>query len=366
MPNVDLSHVEPEVAKAINDALDEVRAKPRDAKAWGRLGMYLRAHDFESECLIAFKTASELDPADFRWPYLEGKTLIFVQPEKGLERLRKAAELAPATRPEPRLVVADLLLQRGDLNGAAEQAEAVVKSNRDNARAQLALARVAAGKKDWAAVIECANASSLDSRCRRSAALLRAEAYASRGESENSDAEFRKLATLPESPGWPDPIVEEVESLRVGTSARLAKADDLLNQGRGDEALRLLDQAALASPNSPGPTLKLGQTYILAGQWKEARRVLEPFAIRFPGSVEGWFNLGVARFQIGDVATAAEAFRETLRLKSDHARAHFNLGHCHRKLGDKSLAKTEFEEALRCKPDYEAVRQAIAEINAGK
>ena len=100
VPAVDLWHVEPEVAKAINDALDEVRTKPREAQAWGRLGMYLRAR-LRERLPDRVQDRGGARPGRFRWPYLEGKTLIFASGE-GFERPRKAAELAPATRPEPR------------------------------------------------------------------------------------------------------------------------------------------------------------------------------------------------------------------------------------------------------------------------
>src|SRR5438046_2762151 len=82
-PAVDLSRADPEVARVISAALDDVRAKRRDAAAWGKLGMLLRAHDFDTESLAAFRTAGNLDPKSYRWPYLEGVTLVLFEPGPG-------------------------------------------------------------------------------------------------------------------------------------------------------------------------------------------------------------------------------------------------------------------------------------------
>jgi cytochrome c-type biogenesis protein CcmH/NrfG len=364
-PAVDLSHADPEVARVIQRATSEVKAAPRDANAWGKLGMLLLAHDFDTESRIAFHTAGELNPADYRWPYLEGLTRVLYEPEVGLQTLRRAAELAPPERPEPRLRVAELLLERGDLDATASFASGALSSAMAM-RAELILARVAAARGNWQGVLEHTGRCGSDAFCRRAAALLRGHAFAATGEPDKADAEFRAASALPEPPAWPDPVVAEVESRRVGTAAQLDQAADLLEQGRAREAVMVLQTAATQASNSPEPTLRLGQALIRTGDSPTARRVLEGFTIRFPSSVEGWFNLGVARFQTNDIKGATEAFRQTIHLKPDHALAHFNLGHCYRKLGDRPAAKSAFEEALRCRPDYEPSRKAIEKLAEGK
>lgn len=116
--------------------------------------MVLRAHDFGPESVAAFHTAGQLDLNDYRWPYLEGLTLVQTDPDAGLGRLRRAAEIAPKDRPEPRLRLAELLLERGDADGAARLAEVVLDAAPRHPRAELILARVAASRDDWKAVLE--------------------------------------------------------------------------------------------------------------------------------------------------------------------------------------------------------------------
>lgn len=364
-PTVDLSRADPEVARAINESLDAVRAKPRDAAAWGKLGMLLRAHDYDTECATAFRVAAELDPNDYRWPYLEGLTRVLFEPGPGLERLRRAAELAPATRPEPRLRTGEILLERGDLDGAAGLAEGVLKADPASARAELLLARVAAARGDWPEALRHAAACDKDPAGRRAVALLRGEAFAARGERETADAEFRRAAELPEL-RWPDPLVAEVERMRVGADARIALARQMIDEGQVADAAELLAAEARRAPDDPKVALALGQVLIRAQDAPAARTVLEGFVARHPTSVDGWFHLGVALGVLGEFEKAAGAFRTVIKLKPDHALAHFNLGHCHRKLGDKPAAKAAYEEALRCRPDHQPSRQALAELDSGK
>ena len=362
LPAVDLSNADPEVARAINKALDDVRDKPRDAARWGRLGMTLRAHDFDAVSVQAFRSAGELDPNDYRWPYLEGLSLVLIAPDRGLERLRHAAKLAPAARPEPRLRVAELLFERGDFDAATAIAESLLQTDPGLGRAHLVLARVALAQGDRDAALRHAVRAGEDARTRRSAAMMRGEVYAARGERERADAEFRAVADLQDAPARVDPVVADVEDLRVGVAARLDEATQLVDEGRGMDAISLLEETARGAPNNPAPSLRLGELLIVAGNPRAARDVLEPYVIRFPTSVDGWFNLGVARFQTQDWAKSAEAFREVVKLKPDHALAHFNLGHCHLKLGDRSAAKAAFEEALRCRPDYQPAIDALKEL----
>lgn len=365
-PTIDLSRADPEVTGVINTAVDDVRAKPREAAAWGKLGMLLLAHDFETDAMGVFRTAADLDPNDYRWPYLDGLVRVLFEPDRGLERLRRAAELAPPDRPDPRLKLAELLLERGDLDGAGELAAQALKGAPGTPRAELILARVAAGRGDWALVLtltrDCANAPG----ARRAAALLRGEAFAARGERDLAEAEFRRADDAPEDGGWPDPVVAEVERMKVGTAARLVTADRLLEEGRPGEAVALLDDVVRRAPDDAKARLLLGQALVRAGNAPAARGVLENYVTRFPESVEGWFNLGVARFVTGDVSKAADAFRKAIELKPDHALSHFNLGHCYKKLGDKPAAKAAFEQALRCRPDHKPSREALDALAAGK
>ena len=145
-PAVDLSHADSEVAAAVQNAIDGVKSDPRDAATWGKLGMVLRAHDFAAESVQALREAERLDPTDPRWPYLQGLTLLLAQPNEGIACLKRAAERSPSNRPEPRLRLAEVLLEQGNI----DEAEAIAGPVDElNPRAALLRARIAASRGDW-------------------------------------------------------------------------------------------------------------------------------------------------------------------------------------------------------------------------
>lgn len=359
-PPIDLARVDPEVADAVRAALSGTSARPRDAAAWGKLGMVLRAHDFDRDCLAAFRTAAELDPKDYRWPYLDGLTRVLHDPDAGLERLLRAAELAPANRPDPRLRAAEALLERGELDRAAELAEGVMKV-KSNPRATLVLGRVAAARGDWAAALARADELAPVGECARAAYLLRGEALAGRGLRAEADGAYARAAELPEL-GWSDPDVDDVRALAVGSNARVDRARDLIRRGRAAEAVPLLRGAG----RSPDVTVLLAQVLLRGGQPDAARAELTALVAAHPDSVEVWFNLGLARAVLEEYAPAADAFARVTALKPDHTLGHFNLGVCKKKLGDRPGARAEFAAALTCNPGHKPSRDALAELDAGK
>src|SRR5438128_10828552 len=66
-PDVALADVDPAVREVVRKATAEVREQPGSAPAWGRLGMVLRAHDFDDAANVCFVEAARLDAAEPRW-----------------------------------------------------------------------------------------------------------------------------------------------------------------------------------------------------------------------------------------------------------------------------------------------------------
>jgi tetratricopeptide (TPR) repeat protein len=362
-PTVDLSHAEPDVAAAVQSALDSVNSEPRSAAAWGKLGMVLRAHDFEAESVAAFHEAERLDPADPRWPYLQGLTLILAKPDEGLACLRRAAERSPADRPQPRLRLAEVLLEQGRI----DEAEAAARPpGESNLRAALIFARIAAARGNWASILSFTEPLRDEPQCRKQAAMLRGQAFARLGRNADAEPELKRAAELPDDLGWDDPYVREVERLRVGSAAMLAEAARLMSEGQAQSAIPLLERAVRQSPDSVDSRLLLGQAFQLAGDSGSAQETLRELTRTHPDSVDGWFHLGVAQFTLGDANGATMSFGNVVRLKPDHALGHFNLAHALRKKGDKAGAIAEAEAALKCRPDYEGARQMLNELREGK
>src|SRR5207248_1425734 len=74
-PRPALADADPAVVEAIDAARTEVRAAPRSAAAWGKLGMLLLAHGYAADAGVCFTRAEALGPNEARWPNLHAVAL---------------------------------------------------------------------------------------------------------------------------------------------------------------------------------------------------------------------------------------------------------------------------------------------------
>jgi tetratricopeptide (TPR) repeat protein len=366
IPEIDWSDADPEVVQAIIAARDAVARAPRDAAAWGRLGMLLRAHDFEMPCVQAFQAAERFDPTNPKWPYLQGLTRILFDPAGGLACLQRAAARAPADRPEPHQRLAEALLEQGQIDAAEQAAQVVVQRYPRDSRAGLILARVAAERGDWAAVLSRTEPFRTDPTARKRAALLRADAYRRLGQEAMANAEVELANSIAKDESWTDVYVQEVLALQVGGEVDLRRGIALLEAGQAAEAVVAFELAASKLRNPLRAQLLQARALNQCGNPGAALRLLTTVLQSEPAAVEGWFQLGVSQFLLGNPRAAVDSFEQVVKLKPDHVLGHTNLGQALSKLGNRAAAEAAFEAALRCRPDYEPARKALAELRAVK
>jgi tetratricopeptide (TPR) repeat protein len=362
-PLPDLTDADPEVVELIHQSRNEVLRQRSAATAWGQFGKVLFAHEFNAEAGRCFQQAELLDPHDPSWPYLQGLLQVATDPVAAIACLQRAVQ-HDAVAPIPaRLLLGELLLERGRLEEAQAQVDAVLRLEPDDVRARLSLVRLALLRQQWRSALEQLEGFENHPHARRLARTLRAEAWSRLGEKERAAQEQQQATALAPDQPWPDPFQEEIRSLQRGLRAYFRTVDSLLQAGRLDQAIQLLQQTLEDHPDSLEGWMRLG------GIWTDRRinrpdRALECFqqAVRIdPEAGEAWFRLGCVQFTINP-RDAAISFRESVRLRPNHAQAHFNLGQCLKSEGNRKGAREEFEAALRCRPDYERARTALSEM----
>jgi tetratricopeptide (TPR) repeat protein len=369
-PEADLTGAEPAVAARVEEARAAVLRSPRSARAWGELGMVLRAHEFRAEADVAFAEAERLDPQNPRWPYLRALLVMARDPGAAVPLLRRAAAL-DGDEPAPRLRYAEELLRGGALAEAEELFRQVLREASDaaasgspGARAALARARLGLGqvsyqRGDWDACLEHLRQSAAAVPDVQATHSLLAAVYHMRGDAGAAEEERRLAARLPDVPPWPDSYAEEVAEHRVSLEGLLEQSAEQLAQGRVAEAVRSLETAAREHPQSFRPPLALGRLFLQAGQYDRAAAAFEEAARRAPDNSQVLFNSGFALQRLGierrdnaHFAAAAARYRQALALNPREAMAHLNLGLCLKELGDGDAAIRSFQEAVRHKPDH--------------
>jgi tetratricopeptide (TPR) repeat protein len=314
--------------------------------------MVLRAHDFKAEANRCFARAETLDPAEPRWPYHQALELLISDQEAGLACLRRAvAAGGPAA--SPRLLLGEVLLGLGRTDEAEEQFNRVLGADPTDARAHHGLGRAAYARGELPTSLEHLRAVVAAAPWSKPTHALLAEIYFRRGEESAAADEQRIVDRLPADTPWPDPYVEEVVRLRVGAGSRVGFAAQLLQQGRGGEAVGVLAEAARRDPDSYDTQLSLGKALLRLRppDYPAAEAAFRRAATLRPDDPAAHFHLGIALEQQGKYREAADAYGTAIRLKPDYAAAHHNRGACLKQLGDQPGALRAFQDAVRYKPD---------------
>ncbi|HKB06027.1 MAG TPA: tetratricopeptide repeat protein [Gemmataceae bacterium] len=359
-PAVSLTDADPAVAKTIDAARREVWWKPRSAAAWGRLGQLLRAHGYLPESNHCFDQAGRLDPDEPRWPYLHGTGLQSNDPEAAVGHLQRAADLCGGVPDAPRLTLAEVCFQLGRLDESESHFRQVLGG--DNARAHLGLGRLAIERgrpRDALAHLERSATSPLTQQASR---VLLAQAYQQLGDATAAARERALAVSLPGDPPWPDPFLEEVQSLMSGRQARLARLQTLNRQGRTTEMKELARQLEKEYPDiywlveGRG---QMGRDDFLAAE-SAFRKAIE----LAPHEVDAHLDLGTVLFQQRNYRAAADSFRKVTDLDPIHGPAYLRLGRCMVALEDQAEALWAFQAAVRYSPQQAEAHRELGELLA--
>jgi len=169
----------------------------------------------------------------------------------------------------------------------------------------------------------------------RLASAIRAQDAGSAAEAERG---YRLLLTLaPRDPRMP---------------AHLAVL--LLEQGRAEEALPLLDQTLALDPGQAGMWVNKGNVLIGLGRFSEAIAVYgQAIALQAEDErVSGWINLGVYLQGLGRHDDAAEAYLKAMALEPELPEGWGNLGVARLEAGRLEEAVEAFDRAVALRPDY--------------
>ena len=137
-----------------------------------------------------------------------------------------------------------------------------------------------------------------------------------------------------------------------------------LRDGRYEEAVAPLREAARLAPDSPEVRHNLGSALLGSGKTVGARLEFEAVLRLAPGHPEAENNLGLLSAQEGRPAEAEAHYRAALRAAPDFVEARSNLGAALARRGDLSGAEAELRRALELAPDFEDARRNLDAVLA--
>ena len=121
-----------------------------------------------------------------------------------------------------------------------------------------------------------------------------------------------------------------------GWNRAMTAGNEAYVRGNYDEAQAAFQQATLGKPDNPVAHYNLGTALYRQGNFREAARTFQASLLRHSEEaakhIENTlnrssilYNLGNAQFKVGDLASAIDAYQQTLRLDPQDTDAHHNL-----------------------------------------
>ncbi len=362
VPVIELTGLDPVVAREIQSALTEVRASPRSGAAWGRLGATLIHYEFPAETQLAFTEAERLDPRNPRWPHLHGLALSTTDIVSATELFRRAMELTGASPDAPRLHLALALAERAHITEAGDQFQTLLRQTPNHPVAALGLARLQVAAGRFAEATNLLHQTPGSVHTRRATHTLLATAEKALGNPISAAAAARTAATLPADTPWPDPWWTEALAHRVGRKALLEGVSTLLDRGDPAGALELLRRAPGSDSADTEARYLAGWALNQLGRFDEAEGELRLHVNLAPDSVKGRAQLAVALLSQKRPADALPVLEAAVALKPTWRELRSNLGFALVQLGRNADALTQYREALALDPNFLPTYFALAEL----
>lgn len=364
-PTIVASGVDPQVARAIEQARAQVLAAPASGALWGKLGTMFYVHNFQPQAVQSFAQAMRLEAKDARWPYLRALSQLQQAPDAALALpdLQRAAQLAGDEPAAPRLTLAETLLDLGRAEEAAPLLQQALKHDANDARALLDSGRlaVARGQNDRAKKFllqSYKNAPEV-----KATQLLLSQVLQRLGDKKQAAQFAARAQSLPTGASWPDPYAEEALSFQVGKVAQIRRGEVAIINGQFPAAIVQMQQTVQDYPDAGRAWMLLGVAYARTGNLAPGESALRR-ALVLDNAAETLNHLGDTLARQNRNGEAVTYFQQALQKSPQSAEFHFNLGVCWFRLNKLPQALQELNSAVRLNPDVMRFRAGLAEALA--
>lgn len=203
---------------------------------------------------------------------------------------------------------------------------------------------------------------------------------------------LRCLGSLLMQTGKPDAalaVLQHAQKVDPGNGAHsLLLTECLLNLGRSKEAKKVIADAirrGLRHPKAdellararsgrskqaeravtPTKEIAILEQMLNAGRFSEAEMRSEALVRDHPGEEQGWHILAMARMAQGRFEAALEPLLRAIQLKPGGAELHFKLGHSYEKLRRLDESARAYRAALKLRPDFPEAQNGLLLVLPG-
>jgi tetratricopeptide (TPR) repeat protein len=350
-PPLTLENFSDGVREQIQQAYEDARSHPDDAKATGILGMTLHTYGLLQEAMRYYQRAAELQPKEFRWIYYQG----VIEADQG--RCEAAAShlyLALGIDPDyvpAKLKLANCLLASAEWDSSEQLYSEVLKQDPENADAHYGLGRIRANRRDYSGAAEAYRKALALFPDYGAAHYALALSYRALGDTDKADEELHLFEKNKTSvPPADDPSLADVRLLNRSAIFQVQMGIALEQQGRLEESAAAHEKALTIDPNLVQAHINLIKLYGQLRQFENAEQHYRQAIHLDPASAEAYYNYGVLLLSDEKYQPAEDAFRKTIDINPYYADAHNNLGYLLERKGSLSDAAAEYQKAIDNKP----------------
>lgn len=308
VPEISLTAMEPQVVAKLTDLRERVVSNPKDADAWGRLGINLYAHEHMPEAALSFEYASRLDPGEIRWPYFCAITLYSLGEDEALAWFKKAVKLQP-DNPQLHVRMGDAYLTEGKQEVASEHYRKALELDGKRADALVGLAQIDYDRKQWAeAAARLEEAVRIEPNMRRAHALL-VSCYRMLWQQDKVIEASKRLNELKEVSIFIDPIIDEIANEGVSIHWYMERAVQYMETGQPAAAVAELRRALVIRPDAAVYSM-LGTALVSLDKPDSALACFRKAHELSPGSAMYTFNLGFSLCDAGQTGEGIPLLEE--------------------------------------------------------
>ena len=357
--------MEPPVRAKIARQRSIVERDRGSALAWGSLGRTFHAHGLEPEAEAAYARAEELDPEDFRWPYLRAAALRNIEPANALAAVARASRLHPGFAPA-HLLAADLLGGAGNPERSLDRYRRALKVAPNSAPAELGIGRVLLGRGELDRAQEhFERAAALAPRSGPVHAAL-ARLYRRQGDEATARRAAAAARQLPDLLPADDPVLGEVWNEAVSAHGYEQRALRAEADGAFEEAEALYERLLTMRAGDPDILYNFGNLYVRSRRFADAARRYEAALAAQPEHVAARVNLGNALLMLGRREEATDQLRRALELDPADPDANRTLAGLFAYRGDNEAAIRHYRAALAHDPQDGGVHRDLAIVLAAE
>jgi protein O-mannosyl-transferase len=371
VPDLDLSGAEPRAREAIQAARQVVRDRmaeperdPADlAEAYGRLGGMYHAHDIPAGAATAYRNARTLDPAHFRWAYLDGWLAQGVGlMEDALAAYQVARDIDSDYRPLD-LREGEVLAELNRPADAQARLEAAVTDPGLEAAAAFRLGQLALQRRDYRAAEAWLRRSLQADPDADTIYGPLAQALRSQGDMEAAREALERRGDR--APVVEDPMVRALEDLNTGARRHFLQGLLAVRDNRFQAGADAFARGIAEDPDNVAARISLARALFLAGDPFAAQRQLAAVLERQPRNSLALFLLAVLQDADGNTQPARGAYESVLGSQPGHPGASHHLGLLAFRQGEWTEAAELLQRAGEAVPDNVLAR-VLAVVAAGR